>query len=262
MNARDRLWVALDVDEPDRARELIRLLGGLVGGFKIGMRLFYRTGPAFVRELTGQGIPVFLDLKLHDIPATVAGAVRALVRCGVAMLNVHAAGGKAMMQAAAHAAREEAGLLGINPPAVLGVTVLTSIDATVFRRELGFAGPIKEKVVAWAGLAAEAGLAGVVASPLEAGIIKARCGPSFLVVTPGIRPGGGGLDDQRRWATPAGAIRAGADCLVVGRPVVTAADPVAVVKEILNEIAGADPAASCAGRVLPGTKTDREQPGR
>lgn len=236
MNARDRLWVALDVDEPDRARELIRLLGGLVGGFKIGMRLFYRTGPAFVRELTGQGIPVFLDLKLHDIPATVAGAVRALVRCGVAMLNVHAAGGKAMMQAAVRAAHEEAGLLGIKPPAVLGVTVLTSIDESVFRWELGFAGPIEEKVAAWAGLAAEAGLAGVVASPHEVGAIKACCGPSFLVVTPGIRPAGAGIDDQRRWATPAGAVRAGADYLVVGRPILAAGDPVAAVTEIVREL--------------------------
>jgi len=252
VNARDRLWVALDVDEPDRARELIRLLGGLVGGFKIGMRLFYRTGPAFVQELTGQGIPVFLDLKLHDIPATVAGAVRALVRCGVAMFNVHAAGGKAMMQAAARAAREEAALLGINPPVVLGVTVLTSIDATVFREELGFAGPVKEKVVAWAGLAAEAGLAGVVASPHEVGAIKTRCGPSFLVVTPGIRPAGAEIDDQRRWATPAGAVRAGADYLVVGRPILAADDPVAVVTEIVRELETALPSAADGGGDSPG----------
>lgn len=239
MGARDRLWVALDVDEAAEAFRIIDLLAGLVGGFKIGMRLFYAAGPAFVREVTGRGVPVFLDLKLHDIPATVAGAVRVLVGCGVTMLNVHAVGGKAMMQAAAAAAREEASRLGCNPPAILGVTILTSIDEATFRQELGFTGSVEERVVAWAALAAEAGLAGVVASPREAQAIKTRCGPSFLVITPGIRPAGARAHDQRRWATPAEAVRAGADYLVVGRPVLAAADPVAAVNEILREIEAA-----------------------
>lgn len=236
MNARERLLVALDVDETDAARRLVDLLAGVAGGFKIGMRLFYRAGPHFVRKIAARGIPLFLDLKLHDIPATVAGAVRALVHLGVRMLNVHAAGGSAMMQAAVEAAYTEAERLGIRPPAILAVTVLTSIDEDTFHRELGFTGSVADRVVAWAALAAGAGLAGVVASPREAKAIKARCGPQFLVVAPGIRPAGTPAHDQRRWSTPAAAVLAGADYLVVGRPILTATDPVAVAREIVHEL--------------------------
>ncbi len=228
--------VALDVDEASRACRLAECLAPWVGMFKVGMQLFYGQGPAVVEALRRTGARVFLDLKLHDIPRTVAGASRVLARLGVSMFNVHAAGGAEMMRAAAEAAREEAAAMGLPPPLVLAVTVLTSIDQEAFARELGFGGRISEKVVAWALLARECGLDGVVASAREAAAIRQSCGPDFLIVTPGIRPAGAPAGDQKRVATPAEALKAGATHLVVGRPVTEAADPVEAVKGLLAEI--------------------------
>lgn len=228
--------MALDVDEASRACRLAECLAPWVGMFKVGMQLFCSRGPAVVKALQRTGARVFLDLKLHDIPRTVARTSRVLARLGVGMFNVHAAGGAEMMRAAAAAAREEAAARGLPPPLVLAVTVLTNINQEVFSRELGFQGTILEKAVAWALLARECGLDGVVASAREAAAIRQVCGPNFLIVTPGIRPAGAAAGDQKRVATPAEALKAGATHLVVGRPVTGAADPVAAVKGLLAEI--------------------------
>ncbi|MGB9802785.1 orotidine-5'-phosphate decarboxylase [Desulfofundulus sp.] len=233
---REKLIVALDVDSAEQALDLVKLLSPWVGMFKIGMQLFYGQGPAVVEELCRQGVKVFLDLKLHDIPNTVAQAARVLTRLGVAMFNVHAAGGSAMMRAAVESSREEAEILGIPCPLIIAVTVLTSIDQPAFDRELGYTGTIADRVVAWALLAKECGLDGVVASAREAVAIRQSCGPDFLIVTPGIRPAGVTGRDQKRIVTPAGAMAAGANYLVVGRPVISAPDPVKAVRVILDEM--------------------------
>ncbi|BAF59986.1 MAG: orotidine-5'-phosphate decarboxylase [Pelotomaculum sp.] len=230
------LIIALDVDTAEEAVCLAGRLGPYAGGFKVGMQLFYSAGPEAVRRLREKKAPVFLDLKLHDIPNTAAAAARALARLGVSILNVHAAGGRAMMQAAAEAAREEAEKAGINRPLVVAVTVLTSMDQEMFNKEAGMAGPICDRVAAWSLLAREAGLDGVVASPREIEVVRKACGPGFVIITPGIRPSGAARDDQKRTMTPREAIALGANWLVVGRPVTAAADPVKAIKDILDDI--------------------------
>jgi orotidine-5'-phosphate decarboxylase len=220
----DRLLVALDVDSLDEARSLANRLRGTVGGFKIGSRLFTSRGPSFVEELVAHGDRVFLDLKFHDIPHTVAGAIGAATRLGVWMVNVHAAGGADMMRAARDAADEEAVRIAIQPPLVIAVTVLTSLDDDALA-DTGVRGPVAAQVERLALLAQAAALDGVVASPEEIAILRARCDPRFAIVTPGIRGASDTKGDQHRTATAAGALSAGASYIVVGRPIISAADP-------------------------------------
>jgi orotidine-5'-phosphate decarboxylase len=231
----DQLLIALDVDDAAAALRLADALRGAVGGFKVGSQLFTREGPAIARALAERGDRVFLDLKFHDIPTTVAGAVRAAARLGAWMLTVHACGGADMLRAAAAAARDEAATSSGAAPRIVGVTVLTSMGADSLGR-IGVARSLDAQVDALADLARESGLDGIVASPLEAARIRARCGADFLIVTPGIRPAGAAGDDQARTAGAAEAIRAGADYLVVGRPVVRAPDPRAAVAAIAAEL--------------------------
>lgn len=230
------LIIALDVDTFEEAAVLVDMLGPYAGGFKVGMQLYYGAGPEAVRRLREKQVPIFLDLKLHDIPNTVSGAARALTRLGASMLNVHAAGGRAMMSAAAEAARDEAAKRGENCPLVVAVTVLTSIDQVVFNNEMGISGAIQDRVAAWALLAREAGLDGVVASPWEIEAVRRACGHDFTIVTPGVRPGGAAAGDQKRAMPPGEAVRLGATYLVVGRPVTAVPDPVGAAEAILREI--------------------------
>jgi orotidine-5'-phosphate decarboxylase len=227
----DRLLVALDVDTAGEARALADRLRGIVGGFKIGSRLFTRHGPSIVEELAGRGDRVFLDLKFHDIPNTVAGAVAAATRLGVWMVNVHASGGEQMMRAARAAAHDEASRLGRSAPLVVAVTMLTSLDDSTLR-QLGIGATMIEQVVRLAALAERAGLDGVVASPQEIAAIRTRCGKAFEIVTPGIRGADDAKGDQQRTATAAEALAAGATYLVVGRPIIAAADPRAAAERL------------------------------
>jgi orotidine-5'-phosphate decarboxylase len=199
-------------------------LRGAVGGFKIGSRLFTSHGPSIVESLVSRGDRVFLDLKFHDIPHTVAGAVAAATRLGVWMVNVHASGGGAMMRAARSAADEEAARRGRPAPLVIAVTMLTSLDRQAVA-EVGFTSDVNEQVERLAGLAQSAGLDGVVASPQEIRAIRQRCGGQFAIVTPGIRGADDAKGDQSRTMDAADALEAGASYLVVGRPIIAAADP-------------------------------------
>jgi orotidine-5'-phosphate decarboxylase len=231
---RDRLIVALDVPGLAEAEALLDRLSGLVSTFKVGGQLFTAAGPAAVDLVRKRGAGVFLDLKYHEIPAIAGAAVREAARLGVALLTVHASGGSAMLRASAAAAAEA----GRDRPRILAVTVLTSLDRATLQRELGVPVAVEGHVVHLAGLARAAGCDGVVASPQEAQRLRAILGPAALVVTPGVRPAGADADDQARIATPAAAIRAGADCVVVGRPITGAADPAAAAEAILRELAG------------------------
>jgi orotidine-5'-phosphate decarboxylase len=236
----NRILVALDVASATEAVALADSLRGLVGGYKIGSQLFTAAGPGVVRALVERGDRVFLDLKFHDIPNTVAGAVAAATELGVWMVNVHASGGSAMLAAARNAAAETAARRGGTAPVVIAVTVLTSLDAASLG-EIGVAGSPVEQVIRLACLAQESGLDGVVASPQEVAEIRKACGPEFTIVTPGIRGGAAasGADDQQRTATAQGAIAAGSSYLVVGRPVTAAPDPVEAARSIAREIATA-----------------------
>jgi len=223
---KDRILVALDVGSGEQALSLAGTLRGAVGGFKIGSRLFTSEGPSIVRALTAGGDRVFLDLKFHDIPNTVATAIAAATELGVWMVNVHAGGGTAMMRAAGAAAHETASKLGTDPPLVIAVTVLTSMNQAVLN-ETGIAIDLMDQVLRLAELAKEAGLDGVVGSPRETAAIRKRCGAGFAIVTPGIRGGtaDGAKGDQERTMSPAEAVAAGANYLVIGRPIIAATDP-------------------------------------
>ena len=241
----DQLLIALDVERAGKALELADSLRGIAGGFKIGSRLFTSEGPSIVRALVEKGDRVFLDLKFHDIPNTVAQAVAAATALGVWMVNVHASGGTRMMQAARDAARESAARAGTTPPLVIAVTVLTSMTAETLA-EIGCAkgqsedgsGSVIDRVVRLAQLAEAAGLDGVVASPLETTTIREHCGRDFAIVTPGIRAGGAGStvnDDQARTMGAGEAIAAGATYIVVGRPIIAATDPRGAALAIMEE---------------------------
>ena len=234
----DKLLVALDVESADRAMQLVNALRGLAGGFKVGNRLFTSEGPALVRRITDAGARVFLDLKYHDIPNTVAQAVEAAVGTGAWMINVHSSGGAAMMQAAARAARETSAKLGRPAPLMIGVTVLTSMDHQALR-SIGVERPVLDQVIALARMTKDAGLQGVVASAQETPDIRKACGPDFQIVTPGIRGASANTprgDDQSRTMGPAEAIRAGASYIVVGRPIIAAADPRGAAAAIVEEL--------------------------
>lgn len=241
----DQLLIALDVESASKALALADALRDVAGGFKIGSRLFTSEGPSIVRALVDKGDRVFLDLKFHDIPNTVAQAVAAATSLGVWMVNVHASGGTKMMTAARDAAKETAARTGRPAPLVIAVTVLTSMSAEALA-ETGFAGSstpgegpfLLEQVVRLARLAESAGLDGVVASPQETATLRQSCGPGFAIVTPGIRGGGaaaGSRDDQARTMSAAEAIGAGASYIVVGRPIIAAADPRAAAEAIVQE---------------------------
>jgi orotidine-5'-phosphate decarboxylase len=219
------ILVALDVESAAKAMALADALRGTVGGYKIGKQLFTAAGPGVVHDLASRGDRVFLDLKFHDIPNTVAGAVQSAVATGAWMINVHASGGSAMMRAAAEAATKAAAALGRPRPLVIGVTVLTSMTEDTLA-EVGVTRPVIDQVVHLARLAKHSGLDGVVASPQETAAIREACGPDFQIVTPGIRPvDQQGKDDQARTLTPAEAMKAGSTYLVIGRPITGAPNP-------------------------------------
>jgi orotidine-5'-phosphate decarboxylase len=237
VKAEDRLLVALDVDTLDQAAELLDGLRGVVTGCKIGSQLFTAAGPAAVELARKRDFRVFLDLKFHDIPNTVTGAVREATRLGVFMLTLHASGGVAMMRAAADSARGAAADFKQPRPLLVGVTVLTSLDRRALETEVGVSSTVERHAMHLADRAREAGLDGCVASPREIRVLRLAAGPRWVIVTPGIRPSTGtGRDDQARTATPAAAIEAGADYLVVGRPITQASDPVAAARAILSEL--------------------------
>ena len=234
MKASDRICVALDFPARAGVLEAARRFGPRVGWLKIGLEAFVAEGPSLVREVAACGARVFLDLKLHDIPHTVERAARAAARSGAAMINVHASGGRAMLEAARRALEDA----GPSRPLLVAVTLLTSLDARALA-DLPMAGHAEGIARRLALLARECGLDGVVCSPTDLPAIRGACGPGFLTVVPGIRPSGGDAGDQKRISTPAQAARAGADILVVGRPITEAPDPDAAIEAIAAEIESA-----------------------
>lgn len=236
--ARKRLIFALDVDCFEDAERWVKLLHEKVGLFKIGKQLFTRCGPEVVRMVRAEGGDVFLDLKYHDIPNTVAMAGIEAARLGVRMFNVHALGGREMMETTAAKVDALFPRGHVERPLLLAVTILTSSTEETLRG-VGIDRPVAEMVPRLARLAQEAGFDGVVASPKEVGLIREACGEGFAIVTPGVRPSFASLDDQKRVTTPADAIAAGASYLVIGRPISAAPDPVAAADLILEEMAAA-----------------------
>jgi orotidine-5'-phosphate decarboxylase len=229
LTARDRLAVALDLPDELQALALVDRLEGSCQWFKVGMELYYATGNSLIQKLRDRGFNVFLDLKLHDIPNTVAGAVRSVAHAGASLLTIHAGGGAAMMSAAADAASAP------GSPRLLAVTVLTSIDVSELAR-IGIAESPADHVLRLARLAMTSGINGMVCSPEEVALLRKETGPDSLLVIPGIRPAGSAIGDQKRIATPADAIARGASMLVVGRPITRAADPAEAARAILHEI--------------------------
>ncbi|MBF0343818.1 MAG: orotidine-5'-phosphate decarboxylase [Nitrospirae bacterium] len=234
---KQRLCLALDVNTLSEAVRFVETLKDYVGLFKIGFQLFTNEGPKAVEAIKRLGGRVFLDLKFHDIPNTVAAAARMVTALGVDMFNIHASGGSEMMRAAVVAAQEETIRLGIVNPKVLAVTVLTSINDEILSKELIVSNPVRDQVVHLAMLSKEAGVSGVVASPKEIRLIRESCGAGFVILTPGIRPlWSANLDDQKRITTPQDAIALGADYIVIGRPILRSDNPVETSKQILSEI--------------------------
>jgi orotidine-5'-phosphate decarboxylase len=231
--AKDKIIVPLDVPTREASRRLINRLGGTVGFFKVGSQLFTVTGPSIIEGIQASGSKVFLDLKFHDIPNTVRRAVESACALGVNMLTVHLSGGRAMCEAAV------AGK-GMTETLILGVTVLTSLNDDSIA-EVGFKTPVQDQVLLLAGLASEVGITGLVASPLELAAIRNRFGAPFVTVVPGIRPEWSETDDQRRTMTPREALSAGADYLVIGRPITAAPDPLEAVKRIIDELESPSP---------------------
>lgn len=232
-----RIFAAVDTPDPDRARMMASILARTGCGLKLGLEFFSAQGPQGVHALRDgfPGLPLFLDLKFHDIPNTVAQAVRAVVPLGISYLNVHASGGADMMRAATDAAKEEADRRGLSPPALLAVTVLTSLDEVALEAT-GQQGPAAAQVERLARLAQANGMAGVVCSAHEVAALRIAGGDDFILMVPGIRPEGSTAGDQKRTMTPAQAITAGATHLVIGRPVTQATDPERALRDILREI--------------------------
>ena len=226
-----KIYVALDYQSASDADALIEQLPSGKVGLKVGKELFTSAGPQWVASLVEKGFSIFLDLKFHDIPNTVAKAVTAAAKLGVDVVNVHASGGSRMMKAAADALKETD-----NPPLLIGVTVLTSMDESD-RKELGVCKSVTEQVEYLARLAKSSGLKGVVCSAQEANMLKAACGNDFKLMTPGIRPEGSSKDDQRRTMTPAEAVTVGVDYMVIGRPITQSPNPAQAVENILASIA-------------------------
>jgi orotidine-5'-phosphate decarboxylase len=240
MSPTNPIFCALDTTEVDHARSLARSLAGAVGGMKLGLEFFAANGPEGVRAVAAGAGRVFLDLKLHDIPNTVAGAVRAVTPLAPAFLTLHCAGGAAMLRAA----RDAAAAAGSAPRTrLLGVTVLTSLDEDDLAAT-GQKSPVADQVLRLAVLAQASGLDGVVCSPQEVGMLRRECGPGFLLVVPGIRPAGSTAGDQKRIMAPREALAAGADYLVIGRPITAAPDPAAAAQALLGE--------ALSGEDLPG----------
>ena len=236
--SQNQLIVALDVESLAAANQLVTTLSDDVKWFKIGNQLFTAEGPASIKLLRESKKDVFLDLKFHDIPNTVAGAVASGTTVGANMINLHTSGGLDMMRAAASAAEKQASELGVPKPTLLGVTVLTSVDEATFQRDFGTQRKLESQVAYFAELSQQAGMNGVVASPLEIGLIRKVCGNDFVIVTPGVRPAWAASNDQQRVMTPAEAIDAGADYIVVGRPITAADNPREAARRILQEIHG------------------------
>jgi len=232
----DRVIIALDVATFDEARQLMEQLSNKAGMFKVGSQLFTSVGPDIIREIKGKGKRLFLDLKFHDIPNTVARASEVATELGVDMFNVHVSGGLEMMRAAAEATKSKASELGIEKPIILGVTILTSIDALTFQQDFASSNSLQEQIVYMARLAQRAGLDGVVASPQEIQFIRIACGNDFVVVTPGVRPEWAAQDDQKRTMTPAEALAAGANYVVIGRPIYQSPEPANALKRVLQQL--------------------------
>lgn len=237
LSLRTPIFCAVDTTEISQATALAAQVGDSTGGLKLGLEFFSANGVKGVQQVQkASGLPIFLDLKFHDIPNTVAGAVRAASRLGVGVLTIHTAGGRAMMEAAAKAATEAAYEFPIPRPMIVGVTVLTSMD----ERDLagvGVNGTVRDQVRRLAALAQDSGLDGVVCSPLEVEMLRADLGPSFKLITPGVRPVWAAANDQKRFMSPSDALKAGADYLVIGRPITAADDPAAAATRIAAEIA-------------------------
>lgn len=235
--ALNRLILALDVPTLGQAVSLYNRMNPFFGWFKVGLELFSAHGPSVFEHIPADR--VFLDVKYHDIPNTVAGAASAAAKLGVWMFNVHAAGGSAMLKAARQGADAGAQSKGAAPPLLIAVTVLSSVDESVLHGEIGISRPIGEQVLAMARLAQDNGLDGVVASAKEVVRIREACGPKFVIMTPGIRPTGAPLGDQKRVMTPSEAIHAGSSYLGIGRPVTAAVDPESEAEAIIAELAQA-----------------------
>ena len=235
MKATDRIFVALDLTDVETARSLAQRLSGHVGGVKLGLEYFSANGPEGVRTIVDRGMKVFLDLKFHDIPNTVAGSVRSATGTGASIINVHASGGLAMMRAAAEAASEGAKRHNVDRPTVAAVTGLTSMDADDLAA-VGQMTVMQDQVLRLARLTQEAGLDGVVCSPAESAMIRDACGEDFVRIVPGIRPAWASTDDQKRFTTPRQAVDAGATYLVIGRPITQADDPVEAAARIAEEL--------------------------
>ena len=238
LSASEHIFIPLDTSDIDEALQISKSLKGLVGGVKIGKEFFTALGPEGVARVSELGMPLFADLKFHDIPNTVAGAVRSVVRLKPSILNVHAQGGRAMLESACDAAGEEAARIGIPQPLILGVTVLTSMDDQDLT-DIGVSDKTLDQVKRLATLCQDCGLGGVVCSAAEIEVLREICGKEFKLLTPGIRPSWAAANDQKRVVTPGEAIKRGADYLVIGRPIYGADDPAEAARKIATEIAEA-----------------------
>jgi orotidine-5'-phosphate decarboxylase len=241
-----KLMLALDVDSREKAEEWVHRLKAHVGFFKVGLQLFTKEGPELVRSIRARGGKIFLDVKYHDIPNTVAKACESATALGVDFVNVHALGGKAMMKAAAESLDATATRMRLPRPRLLAVTVLTSHDARALKEEVGLRSKPESEVVRLARSAKAAGCDGVVCSPQEVALVRKACGPDFVIVTPGVRPAGAPLHDQKRTLTAGQALAAGSDYLVVGRPITEAPDPVEAVLALAEDMKAADAARTAA----------------